>query len=160
MTTFATVGPFELNWDTQQYKCWISQYITFALLASLQAVNLFWFVAILRIAKRYVVASELEDDRSEYDPEDEEGEANGGVKGEGATEEKRRLLREKGVDVPEAGFAKMGTPQVLLNGVPVDQDVAGGVENGNGMNGHANGNGNGTSAEKVEVKRTLRSRKV
>src|SRR4051794_17258420 len=37
LTEFRTVGPFELNWETQQYKCWISQYITFGLLASLQA---------------------------------------------------------------------------------------------------------------------------
>jgi len=38
---FKTVGPFELNWETQQYKCWISQAISFALLAILQAVNVF-----------------------------------------------------------------------------------------------------------------------
>jgi len=156
MTTFASVGPFELNWETQQYKCWISQYITFALLASLQAVNLFWFFAILRIAKRYVVASELEDDRSEYDPEDDEAETAGA---EGTTEEKRRLLKEKGVDVPGAEFAKvkLDTPQVLLNGVPVDQDAVGETR----LYGHTKTNGHG--APKVEVQarqRTLRSRKA
>lgn len=43
LTDFSSVGPFELNWETQQYKCWISQYITFGLLASIQALNLFWF---------------------------------------------------------------------------------------------------------------------
>jgi very-long-chain ceramide synthase len=71
------VGPFELNWDTQQYKCWISQYITFALLASLQAVNLFWLFLILRIAKNFVFSSvDLKDERSE-DEEDEEEEKDG-----------------------------------------------------------------------------------
>ena len=33
------IGPYELNWETEQYKCWIAQYITFGLLASLQAEN-------------------------------------------------------------------------------------------------------------------------
>ncbi len=72
LTTFKTVGPFELNWETQQYKCWISQYITFALLASLQAVNLFWWYFICRIAYRFILFSTADDDRSEYEPTDEE----------------------------------------------------------------------------------------
>lgn len=75
LTEFKTVGPYELNWETQQYKCWISQIITFALLASLQAVNLFWLFLILRIAKRYAFNSVREDDRSdneEYDEEEEQ----------------------------------------------------------------------------------------
>ena len=72
LTTFKTVGPYELNWETQQYKCWISQYITFALLASLQAVNLFWWFFICRIAYRFIVFSTADDDRSEYEPTDEE----------------------------------------------------------------------------------------
>jgi acyl-CoA-dependent ceramide synthase len=82
LTTFRTVGPFELNWETQQYKCWISQYITFALLASLQAVNLFWWFFICRIAYRFVVFKDADDDRSEYEPTDEE------------TEEREKLLKE------------------------------------------------------------------
>lgn len=72
LTTFKTVGPFELNWVTQQYKCWISQYITFALLASLQAVNLFWWFFICRIAYRFIVYSTADDDRSEYEPSEDE----------------------------------------------------------------------------------------
>ncbi|KAF2865168.1 TLC domain-containing protein [Massariosphaeria phaeospora] len=52
LTEFSTVGPFELNWETEQYKCWLSQYIAFALLAALQAVNMFWGFLILRIAYR------------------------------------------------------------------------------------------------------------
>ena len=50
LTTFTTIGPYELNWETQQYKCWISQYITFSLLALLQCFNLFWLYFVLRIA--------------------------------------------------------------------------------------------------------------
>lgn len=64
-TEFRTVGPFELDWATEQYKCWISQYITTALLASLQALNLFWLFYIIRIAYRFVRDSTADDDRSE-----------------------------------------------------------------------------------------------
>ncbi|KAJ4857316.1 TLC domain-containing protein [Trichoderma breve] len=69
-TEFRTVGPFELNWETQQYKCWISQYITTALLASLQALNLFWLFYILRIAFRFIRDKEATDDRSEDEDDD------------------------------------------------------------------------------------------
>ncbi|KAH7354122.1 TLC domain-containing protein [Plectosphaerella cucumerina] len=72
LTEFKTVGPFELDWVTQQYKCWISQYITFALLASLQALNLVWLYYIVRIAYRFVAGKTLEDDRSEVEDNDEE----------------------------------------------------------------------------------------
>ena len=86
LTEFRTVGPFELNWETQQYKCWISQYITFALLASLQAVNLFWLYLIMRILKKYILDDVAQDESSE-DEEEEEEEANvskaaaGGING-------------------------------------------------------------------------------
>lgn len=86
LTEFRTVGPFELNWETQQYKCWISQYITFALLVSLQAVNLFWLYLIMRILKKYILDDVAQDERSE-DEEEEEEEANaskaaaGGING-------------------------------------------------------------------------------
>ncbi|KAL7900840.1 TLC domain-containing protein [Trichoderma sp. SZMC 28014] len=71
-TEFRTVGPFELNWETQQYKCWISQYITAALLASLQALNLFWLFYILRIAFRFIRDKEATDDRSDEDDDEED----------------------------------------------------------------------------------------
>nr|UWK20517.1 longevity assurance factor/sphinganine N acyl transferase subunit 1 [Trichoderma deliquescens] len=71
-TEFRTVGPFELNWETQQYKCWISQYITAALLCSLQALNLFWLFYILRIAFRFIRDKEATDDRSEDEDDDDE----------------------------------------------------------------------------------------
>ncbi|KAH7263247.1 TLC domain-containing protein [Fusarium tricinctum] len=65
LNEYETVGPFELNWETQQYKCRIAQVITFTLLASLQALNLFWLFCIARIAWRFVVQNDLQDDRSE-----------------------------------------------------------------------------------------------
>lgn len=64
---FKTVGPYELNWETEQYKCWISQYISTALLASLQGLNIFWLYYILRIAHRFVFYNVAEDDRSDND---------------------------------------------------------------------------------------------
>ncbi|KAG5942908.1 hypothetical protein E4U59_000774 [Claviceps monticola] len=72
-TEFRTVGPFELDWASEQYKCYISQYISTALLSSLQALNLFWLFYIVRIAYRFVRDSTAEDDRS--DDEDDAGEA-------------------------------------------------------------------------------------
>ena len=64
---FKTVGPYELNWVTEQYKCWISHYISTALLASLQALNLFWLFFIFRIAYRFLFLNALDDDRSDND---------------------------------------------------------------------------------------------
>lgn len=97
---FSSIGPFDLNWDTQQYKCWISQYITFALLASLQAVNLFWLFLILRIAYRFVASwgEVVKDERSDYEESENEQEA-----------------QEKAAN----GKAAESAPQVLLNGEPV-----------------------------------------
>ncbi|ORX92435.1 TLC domain-domain-containing protein [Clohesyomyces aquaticus] len=77
ITQMPYIGPFELNWETQQYKCTLAQYITFSLLAALQAVNIFWSFLILRIAWRFVKSwgeDELEDDRSEYGESDLEDE--------------------------------------------------------------------------------------
>ncbi|KAJ3496328.1 hypothetical protein NLG97_g2734 [Lecanicillium saksenae] len=68
---FRTVGPYELNWETQQYKCWISNVITFALLAFLQGLNLFWLFCLLRIGYRYIVHNVAKDDRSEAETETE-----------------------------------------------------------------------------------------
>lgn len=70
LTTFRTVGPFELSWETEQYKCWFSQVITFSLLATLQGINLFWLYFIIKIALRMVFSNVAEDVRS--DDEDEE----------------------------------------------------------------------------------------
>lgn len=64
-TEFKTVGPYELNWETQQYKCLLSNVITCGLLAALQALNLFWLFFLLRSAYRFVVHRIAKDDRSE-----------------------------------------------------------------------------------------------
>ncbi|KAI0200503.1 TLC domain-containing protein [Astrocystis sublimbata] len=71
-TEFKTVGPYELNWETQQYKCELSFVITLALLSSLQALNLFWWFFIVRIAYRFVVYQTADDDRSEAELSDAE----------------------------------------------------------------------------------------
>ena len=71
LNEFETVRPFELNWETQQYKCSLAQWITFSLLASLQALNLFWLFYILRIAYRFVVYKTADDDREEGEDEEE-----------------------------------------------------------------------------------------
>lgn len=79
-TEFRTVGPFELNWDTEQYKCPLSQAITASLLIALQALNLFWLFYILRIAYRILAHNVVKDDRSDEEDEDEdvdEKQANG-----------------------------------------------------------------------------------
>ncbi|KAL4800696.1 TLC domain-containing protein [Aspergillus venezuelensis] len=114
LTEFRTVGPFELNWETQQYKCWISQYITFALLASLQAVNAFWLFLILRILKNYLFTNIKKDERSDDEDEEEEeeleqaaGSAAALATGTEQGELKARSANEK------------TTPQVMVNGQPV-----------------------------------------
>ncbi|TKA63683.1 hypothetical protein B0A55_10691, partial [Friedmanniomyces simplex] len=69
---FATVGPYELNWETQQYKCLISQPMVFFLLACLQTINIIWFFLLVRIALRYLIKAEQKDERSEDEGEEEE----------------------------------------------------------------------------------------
>jgi acyl-CoA-dependent ceramide synthase len=116
---FASVGPYTLNWDTQQYKCWIAQYITFFLLLALQLVNMFWFFLILRILWRMVASGfeEAKDERSE--DEDEED-----VVDRQVTLEELRA-DQKGDSWGEKTGADIrvnGTPQVQLNGVPVEKE--------------------------------------
>lgn len=124
LTEFRTVGPFELNWETQQYKCWISQYITFALLASLQAVNLFWLFLILRILKNYLFDNVKKDERSDNEEEEDEvapKETNGTAtvsNGDAKSPVTRRNVGQEN-----------HAPQVLVNGEPVDK--AGPTANGN-----------------------------
>lgn len=66
------MGPFELDWPSEQYKCWIAQYITFALLACLQLINIFWLYFIVRIASRVFTGGVTKDDRSDDEAEDDE----------------------------------------------------------------------------------------
>lgn len=82
LTEFRTIGPYELNWETQQYKCWISNAIAFGLLAALQTLNLFWLYCLLRSAFKFLVTGEKKDDRSEPDEseiEPDESKVAGGV---------------------------------------------------------------------------------
>lgn len=73
-TEFRTVGPYELDWAAEQYKCWISQAISITLLSALQALNLFWLFFIIRIAYRFVFYNVAKDDRSDADESDAEAE--------------------------------------------------------------------------------------
>ncbi|GKZ53924.1 hypothetical protein AnigIFM63309_010745 [Aspergillus niger] len=114
LTEFRTVGPFELNWETQQYKCWISQYITFALLASLQAVNLFWLFLILRILKNYIFNSIKKDERSEDEDSEEEE-----VPVPDTDTHATLATGVEGATVTARGKENQ-TPQVLVNGKPVN----------------------------------------
>jgi acyl-CoA-dependent ceramide synthase len=120
LTKFRTVGPFELNWETQQYKCWISQIITFVLLASLQAVNLFWLYLIFRVSKNYVFNVTIADERSDNEGEEEEEVpskelSNGSVPNAGnnihSFAAKQNFAREN------------KSPQVLLNGELVNAPI-------------------------------------
>ncbi|KAL1857753.1 sphingosine N-acyltransferase lag1 [Paecilomyces lecythidis] len=120
LTEFRTVGPFELNWETQQYKCWISQYITFSLLASLQAVNLFWLFLILRILKNYLFDNVKKDERSDNEDEEEEEIAPKETNGTAVLpngDEKASVTRR---NVGQENHA----PQVLVNGEPVGNNAS------------------------------------
>lgn len=72
LTEFKTVGEWELNWITQQYKCWISQPIVFGLIGALQLVNMFWLFLIVRIMWRVLSKGEAKDDRSDDEDEGED----------------------------------------------------------------------------------------
>ncbi|CZR57282.1 probable longevity-assurance protein LAG1 [Phialocephala subalpina] len=124
---FKTVGPYELNWETEQYKCQLSHIISTFLLASLQSLNLFWLFYIFRIAYRFVFTNVAEDDRSDND--------------EIEFEEERRLdaLAREAKEAAE----KANSPTVLVNGSPM---------NGNGKATGAETRANGT-ANRKESKR-------
>lgn len=72
LTEFRTVGEWELNWVTQQYKCWISQPIVFFLIGALQLVNLYWLWLIFRILFRYIRGDGAKDERSDDESDEEE----------------------------------------------------------------------------------------
>lgn len=76
LTEFRLVGPWEVNWVTQQYKCYISQPIVFGLIGALQIVNAYWLFLILRIVWRYVIGGGAQDDRSDDESEDEDDKKN------------------------------------------------------------------------------------
>lgn len=72
ITEFKTVGDYTLNWDTQQYKCYISQPIVFFLIGALQLVNGYWLFLICRILKRYIVGGVAADERSDDESDESE----------------------------------------------------------------------------------------
>jgi acyl-CoA-dependent ceramide synthase len=110
LTKFRTVGPFGLDWAAQQYKCALSQYITFGLLSSLQLVNLFWLFLILRILYRAIVEDVKKDERSEGEDEtldEAEDEDGAGDRLEVVEEEERRrsLADKSALDKDGSGVA-------------------------------------------------------
>ncbi|RDW74229.1 TLC-domain-containing protein [Coleophoma crateriformis] len=113
-TEFKTVGPYELNWETQQYKCLLSNVIAFWLLSALQVLNLIWLFYVLRVGYRFIVFNVAKDDRS--DAEDSEFEGGGRQEGCNIDPAKKvgthNLLSgiEQLVLTRKAGFKSSGTP--------------------------------------------------
>ncbi len=81
-TEDSDIGLFYLD-AAGQYQCRYLQLGTFALLAALQGLNLFWLYCLFRSAYRFVVLGVAKDDRSEA--EESEGE-------EEVVEEKSKLV--------------------------------------------------------------------
>lgn len=71
-TEYKTVGPYELNWETEQYKCPLAQVITSTLLIALQSLNLVWLYYVFRVAYRITVYNEQRDARSDEEASDAE----------------------------------------------------------------------------------------
>jgi len=94
---FKTVGPYTLNWETEQYKCELSHWISTVLLGGLQMLNLYWGFLILRVAWRFGVKGELADERSEDEDE---------------VDEVERTLPENGVLATEVGVGREGRGEV------------------------------------------------
>lgn len=74
-TEFKTVGPYEMDWAGEQFKCPLAFVITCGLLSALQALNIFWLFFIIRIAYRFVVHNVAKDDRSDGEDDTEVDEA-------------------------------------------------------------------------------------
>lgn len=127
-TTFATIGPFELNWDTQQYKCSLSQYITFSLLASLQAINIFWLYFIGKVAIKVWRGGAKKDERSDEDDEDEKEEVEKKAREKERAEMEWRREKGKGRevdgdDVVGNGVLKENQPPSSSSAVAATGDV-------------------------------------
>ena len=114
LTTFRTVGPYGVNWETQQYKGGLSQWLSFALLAALQSINIFWMYFIIKIAINVVfrhvekdVRSDDEEDEAEEDVATEKkpmSQLGDGVQ-HGSEDEKQQ---GNGVDISTNGHAPEG----------------------------------------------------
>ncbi|POR38971.1 Sphingosine N-acyltransferase LAG1 [Tolypocladium paradoxum] len=115
LTEFRTVGPYELDWETEQYKCWISNVVTFVLLAGLQALNLFWLYCLLRNAYRFVVHNIAKDDRSEAEEETDVEAPDAEHKGERF--EALSVVNGTNGVVKASGSAAIESPVMKRNGV-------------------------------------------
>lgn len=62
---YLNVGPYILDFESQQYKCWISQPMVFTLILALQLVNAYWLFLICRILVRFVFYNIKKDERSD-----------------------------------------------------------------------------------------------
>ncbi|KFY41073.1 hypothetical protein V495_05090 [Pseudogymnoascus sp. VKM F-4514 (FW-929)] len=93
-TEFKTVGPYELNWETQQYKCTLSFVITLSLLLMLQSINIFWLYCLLRSAYRFLVHNIVKDDRSEVEQSEIEDQERKRARKERKEEEERQRAAE------------------------------------------------------------------
>lgn len=111
---FKTVGPYELNWETEQYKCDLSHYITAALLSCLQCLNLFWLFSILRIAYRFLFFNALSDERSDAE-DDEEYEREVRDEKERAEMEKKELT----------SISEISVPSIQVNGSAEEVEASG-----------------------------------
>jgi very-long-chain ceramide synthase len=110
---FKTVGPYELNWATEQYKCSISHYISTALLASLQCLNIFWLYYILRIAYRFLLTNVAQDDRSD--------------------EEETEHVEERELEKLDSQASNAGAaPGLMVNGKTLDATTTGAQLKANG----------------------------
>lgn len=136
LTEFRTVGPFELNWETQQYKCWISQTITFSLLSALQAINLFWLYLILRIAKNYVFSNIRRDERSDNEEEDDEEEAPTGTDAHPPT------------NVPTILLNGNSPTQVRRRNLEKENEIPGDIVNGRANGSHIESAANALNGKK------------
>jgi hypothetical protein len=123
-TEYRTVGPYELNWETQEYKCGIAFYITFFLLAALQSLNLFWLFFIIRIAYRFVVHRTASDDRSDdEETEGEDGEEKRKIKGE-----EKGLKEERELDKPQLLVTGIDDKVEVVDGPSFAEVAASGVQ--------------------------------
>lgn len=103
---FKTVGPYELDWANEQFKCSISHYISTVLLASLQCLNIFWLYYILRIAYRFLLTNVAQDDRSD--------------------DEETELVNENGLNKVDGKGSNAGSPpELMINGRTLDAITTG-----------------------------------
>lgn len=113
---FSTVGPYGINWETHQYKGQLASCIAFTLMGALQAVNIFWFVLIIRILLRFANGI-VKDERSDDEEEEEEE------------------VIAKADDQKTNGRVTKSEPNMTINGKPVTANGSA-KHAANGSNGH------------------------